>query len=44
MGENMNALRDAAGHARLSTTEHYTHLADEQTFNAVNHITKAICE
>ena len=44
MGENMNALKDAAGHSRLSTTEHYTHLADTQTFNAVNHITEAICE
>ena len=44
MGENMNALKDAAGHSRLSTTEHYTHLADAQTFNAVNHITEAICE
>lgn len=44
MGENMNALKDAAGHSRLSTTEHYTHLADVQTFNAINHITEAICE
>jgi len=44
MGENMNALKDAAGHSRLSTTEHYTHLADAQTFDAINHITEAICE
>ena len=44
MGENMNALKDAAGHSRLSTTEHYTHLADAQTFNAINHITEAMCE
>ena len=44
MGENMNALKDAAGHSRLSTTEHYTHLADAETFNAINHITEAICE
>lgn len=44
MGENMNAMKDAAGHSRLTTTEHYTHLADAQTFMAVNHITEAICE
>lgn len=44
MGENMNALKDAAGHSRLTTTEHYTHLADTQTFEAINHITGAICE
>ena len=44
MGENMNALKDAAGHSRLATTEHYTHYASEQTFKAVNHITEAICE
>ena len=44
LGENMNAMKDAAGHSRLATTEHYTHLADTQTFNAVNHITEAICE
>ena len=44
MGENMNALKDAAGHSRLTTTEHYTHLADAQTFEAINHITEAMCE
>jgi integrase len=44
LGENMNALKDAAGHSRLATTEHYTHYAAEQTFVAVNHITEAICE
>ena len=43
LGENMNAMKDAAGHSRLTTTEHYTHYADEQTFKAVNHITEAIC-
>ena len=43
LGENMNAMKDAAGHSRLTTTEHYTHYADEQTFKAVNHITAAIC-
>lgn len=44
LGENMNAIKDAAGHSRLSTTEHYTHYADTETFKAVNHITEAICE
>ena len=44
LGENMNAMKDAAGHARLTTTEMYTHYAAEQTFKAVNHITEAICE
>lgn len=44
MGENMNAMKDAAGHSRLTTTEMYTHLADAQTFKAINHITEAICE
>ena len=43
LGENMNAMKDAAGHSRLTTTEHYTHYADEQTFKAVNHITEVIC-
>ena len=42
MGENMNAMKDAAGHTRLSTTEMYTHLADAQTFKAVNHIAQTI--
>ncbi len=44
LGENMNAMKDAAGHSRLTTTEHYTHYADKETFKAVNHITEAICE
>lgn len=44
MGENMNAMKDAAGHSRLTTTEHYSHLAEAETFKAVNHITEAICE
>ena len=44
LGENMNAMKDAAGHRRLTTTEHYTHLADSQTFVAINHITDAICQ
>lgn len=44
LGENMNAIKDAAGHSRLATTEHYTHYADTETFKAVNHITEAICQ
>jgi len=44
MGENMNAMKDAAGHSRITTTEMYTHLTHRQTFVAVNHITEAICE
>ena len=44
LGENMNAMKDAAGHSRITTTEHYTHVADAQTFKAVNHIAEAICE
>lgn len=42
-GQNMVAMRDAAGHSRITTTEGYTHLADEQTFIAVNNIANAIC-
>lgn len=42
-GQNMVAMRDAAGHSRITTTEGYTHLADEQTFTAVNNIANAIC-
>ena len=44
MGESMNAMKDAAGHSRITTTEMYTHLTHAQTFVAVNHITEAICE
>ena len=44
MGENMNAMKDAAGHSRLSTTEMYTHFAEEKTLKAVNHITQTICQ
>ena len=42
-GQNMVAMRDAAGHSRITTTEGYTHLADEQTFQAVNNIANVIC-
>ncbi len=42
MGENMNALKDAAGHTKITTTEMYTHVGDACTFNAVNHIADAI--
>ena len=44
MGEDMNAMKDAAGHSRLTTTEMYTHLAEVHTYDAINHITKAMCE
>lgn len=43
MGENMNAMRDAAGHSKITTTEMYTHIADKSTFQAVNHIAQVIC-
>lgn len=43
MGENMVAMRNAAGHSRISTTEGYTHLADSKTFEAVNNVANAIC-
>lgn len=43
MGENMVAMRNAAGHSRITTTEGYTHLADAKTFEAVNNIANAIC-
>ncbi len=38
MGESMLALRDAAGHSRVTTTEGYSHLADAATYKAVNNI------
>ena len=44
MGESMNAMKDAAGHSRITTTEMYTHLTHDKAFVAVNHITEAICE
>ena len=44
MGESMNAMKDAAGHSRITTTEMYTHLTHAKTFEAVNHITEAICQ
>lgn len=43
IGENMVAMRNAAGHSRISTTEGYTHLADSKTFEAVNNVVNAIC-
>ena len=42
MGENINAMKDAAGHSKITTTEMYTHIADRNTFNAVNNIAAAI--
>ena len=44
MGENMNAMKDAAGHSKITTTEMYTHIADKNTFRAVNNIVAAIYE
>ena len=44
MGESMNAMKDAAGHSRITTTEMYTHLTHDKAFEAINHITEAICE
>ena len=44
MGESMNAMKDAAGHCRITTTEMYTHLTHDKAFEAINHITEAICE
>jgi len=44
MGENMNAMKDAAGHSKITTTEMYTHIADQNTFRAVNNIVAAIYE
>lgn len=44
LGENMNAMKDAAGHTKLTTTEMYTHAADKNTFAAVNNIAAAIYE
>ncbi len=43
-GQNMMAMRDAAGHSRLSTTEGYSHLSDSETFTAVNNIAAKIFE
>lgn len=43
LGENMNAMKDAAGHTKLTTTEMYTHAAATNTFRAVNHIADVIC-
>ncbi len=43
MGENMNAMKDVAGHTKITTTEMYTHFADKSTFQAVNRIASAIC-
>lgn len=42
-GQNMIAMRDAAGHSRITTTEGYTHLSDKATFIAVNNVASAIC-
>ncbi len=42
MGENINAIKDAAGHAKITTTEMYTHIADKSTYKAVNNIVSAI--
>lgn len=43
MGENMMAIKEAAGHSRITTTEHYSHMADNATYKAVNNIANAIC-
>ena len=44
MGENMMAIKEAAGHSRITTTEHYSHMADYTTYTAVNNIANAISE
>ena len=41
-GQNMIAMRDAAGHSRISTTEGYSHISDKATFIAVNNVATAI--
>lgn len=43
-GQNMMAMRDAAGHSRITTTEGYTHMSDAATFTAVNNVASMICE
>ncbi len=42
MGENIMALKDAAGHSRVSTTEGYLHLTTDSTYKAVNNIATKI--
>ena len=44
MGENIMAIKDAAGHTRVTTTESYSHMADNTTFTTVNNIANAIIE
>ena len=44
MGESIMALKDAAGHSRVTTTEGYSHMADYTTYTAVNNIANAISE
>lgn len=44
MGENIMAVKDAAGHSRVTTTEGYSHMADYTTYTAVNNIANAICD
>lgn len=44
MGENIMAIKDAAGHSRVTTTESYSHMSDYTTFTAVNNIANAMVE
>lgn len=43
IGENMAAMKEAAGHSRITTTAGYTHVMDSSTYRAVNNVANAIC-
>lgn len=43
IGENMAAMKEAAGHSRITTTEGYTHIMDSSTYRAINNVANAIC-
>lgn len=43
IGENMAAMKEAAGHSRVTTTEGYTHIMDSSTYRAINNVANAIC-
>ncbi len=42
MGENIMALKEAAGHSKITTTEGYIHLAADTTYKTVNNIAHQI--
>lgn len=43
IGENIAAMKEAAGHSRITTTEGYTHIMDSSTYRAINNVANAIC-